>query len=66
MTGMGEDGLRGAEIMLTQGAQIIAQDERSSVVWGMAGAVARAGIANKIVPLQEIANEIVRHLKVQR
>ncbi len=64
MTGMGEDGLRGAEIMHAQGAQIIAQDEESSVVWGMAGAVARAGIAGKIVPLPEIANEIVRHTEI--
>ncbi len=66
MTGMGEDGLRGAELMHAQGAQIIAQDERSSVVWGMAGAVAKAGIARKIVPLREIGYEIVRCVKVER
>jgi len=40
------------------------QDELSSVVWGMPGIVARSGLADKIVPLEEIAGEIVRHASV--
>jgi two-component system chemotaxis response regulator CheB len=55
LTGMGSDGCAGARIMAAQGAPVIAQDEASSVVWGMPGAVAAAGICSAILPLTGIA-----------
>jgi two-component system, chemotaxis family, protein-glutamate methylesterase/glutaminase len=58
LTGMGQDGLKGAEKLRAGGAQIIAQDERTSVVWGMPGFVARAGLAESVLPLDEIAREM--------
>lgn len=60
LTGMGRDGLTGSEILRDHGAQIVVQDEASSVVWGMPGFVARAGLADKILPLEQIGPEIVR------
>ena len=60
LTGMGQDGLRGVEILRAQGARILVQDEATSVVWGMAGAVARAGLADRILPLDEVVPEILR------
>ncbi len=62
LTGMGKDGLRGCEILREQGGQILAQDEETSVVWGMPGFVARAGLADEILPLSAVAPEIVRRL----
>jgi two-component system chemotaxis response regulator CheB len=58
LTGMGQDGLRGCEQIRAAGGRVIVQDEASSVVWGMPGAVARAGLANKILPLDRIGAEI--------
>lgn len=63
MTGMGQDGLRGCEAIRARGGQVLAQDEASSVVWGMPGFVARAGLAEKIVPLDELGAEIVRRTR---
>jgi len=63
MTGMGQDGLRGAQELHGEGATILAQDEASSVVWGMPGFVAQAGLAAKILPLPQIAMEIVRRVR---
>ncbi|MFY9855430.1 MAG: chemotaxis-specific protein-glutamate methyltransferase CheB, partial [Terracidiphilus sp.] len=60
LTGMGQDGLRGAEILKAQGASILAQDEASSVVWGMPGAVVNAGLADHVLPLDEVVPEILR------
>ena len=60
LTGMGEDGLRGAEILRAQGATVLAQDEASSVVWGMPGAVVKAGIADRVLPLDQVVPEILR------
>ena len=60
LTGMGHDGLRGVEILRAQGASIIAQDEASSVVWGMPGAVVTAGLADSVLPLDQIVPEILR------
>lgn len=60
LTGMGQDGLRGCEALAAAGAQIVVQDETSSVVWGMPGFVARACLAEKILPLDQLAAEIVR------
>lgn len=66
LTGMGRDGLRGCEGLREAGAQILAQDEETSVVWGMPGFVARAGLADDVLPLQRIATEIVRRLGAPR
>lgn len=60
LTGMGQDGLRGAEILKAQGASILAQDEASSVVWGMPGAIVNAGLADSVLPLNEMVPEILR------
>ena len=62
LTGMGQDGLRGAEDIRRAGGCIFAQDEESSVVWGMPGFVAKAGLAERIVPLPSMAAEILRRL----
>ncbi|MBI2688866.1 MAG: chemotaxis response regulator protein-glutamate methylesterase [Acidobacteria bacterium] len=62
LTGMGQDGLRGVETLRGLGGYVIAQDEASSVVWGMPGLVARAGLADAVCDLKAIAPEIVRHL----
>lgn len=66
LTGMGQDGLRGCEAIRVAGGQIVAQDEASSVVWGMPGFVVRAGLADKVLPLSLIAGEIVRRVKAGR
>ncbi len=60
MTGLGEDGRLGAMAIRKAGGGIIVQDEKSSVVWGMAGAVASAGLAEAMLPLDELGDEIVR------
>lgn len=62
LTGMGQDGLRGCEVLREAGAQILAQDEATSVVWGMPGYVVRAGLADRVLPLCMIADEIMRRL----
>ena len=62
LTGMGQDGMRGAERLSAQGAHILAQDEATSVVWGMPGAVVHAGIANEVVPLDEVVPAILREV----
>ena len=59
LTGMGQDGKKGAEALRTSGAEIVAQDEASSVVWGMPGAVASAGLANAILGLDDIARHLI-------
>ncbi len=58
MTGMGQDGLLGAMQLHGLGAPVLAQDEASSVVWGMPGAVSKAGIAERLVPLGQLADAI--------
>lgn len=62
MTGMGQDGLRGCEQIRAGGGQIIVQDEASSVVWGMPGFVAKAGLADEIVPLKRLGAAIVQRV----
>lgn len=63
LTGMGQDGLRGCEAIKEVGGQVIVQDEATSVVWGMPGCVARAGLADRVLPLSLIAEEIVRRAR---
>ena len=66
LTGMGQDGFRGCEAIREAGGQVLAQDEATSVVWGMPGFVARAGIADRVLPLAMIAPEVVRRVQVGR
>ncbi len=66
MTGMGEDGTKGCEAIRSAGGQVIAQDEETSVVWGMPGSVVRTGLADKVLPLDELAGEILRRVRVGR
>jgi two-component system chemotaxis response regulator CheB len=63
LTGMGQDGLKGCELIRAAGGQILVQDEASSVVWGMPGAVSNAGLAEKALPLKELAQEICRRVQ---
>lgn len=58
LTGMGDDGVDAAKKLAEQNCPLIAQDEATSVVWGMPGAVARAGLCSEILPLQEIGPHI--------
>ncbi len=60
LTGMGQDGLKGGQILVQGGASMIAQDEATSVVWGMPGAVATAGICQAVLPLPEVAPHILK------
>lgn len=60
LTGMGSDGMVGARVVREQGGSVIAQDQASSTVWGMPGAVTNAGLAHKVLPLDAIAPEILR------
>jgi two-component system chemotaxis response regulator CheB len=55
LTGMGQDGLRGGEAVIAAGGTLLAQDEATSVVWGMPGAVTNAGLCSAVLPLAEIA-----------
>jgi two-component system chemotaxis response regulator CheB len=60
LTGMGSDGMRGGKEIVAAGGSVIAQDEASSVVWGMPGAAANAGICAAILPLNQIGAKLVR------
>lgn len=66
LTGMGRDGLVGARRIHECGGRVLAQDEASSVVWGMPGFVAQAGVAEAVLPLDRIASEIVRRIQPAR
>lgn len=59
LTGMGQDGLAGCRDLLAAGGAVLAQDEASSVVWGMPGAVARAGLAEALLPPAELAAKLL-------
>src|SRR6202040_4069090 len=60
LTGMGSDGMRGGKEIVAAGGNVIAQDEATSVVWGMPGAAVHAGICAAILPLNQIAPKLVR------
>jgi two-component system, chemotaxis family, protein-glutamate methylesterase/glutaminase len=60
LTGMGQDGVEGLRVVREVGGQVIAQDEASSVVYGMPGAAARAGVVDQVLPLKDIAARILR------
>jgi two-component system, chemotaxis family, protein-glutamate methylesterase/glutaminase len=63
LTGMGHDGREGARAMRQAGGQVLAQDEATSVVWGIPGAIVAAGIATGVYPLQELAGQIWARLQ---
>jgi len=65
LTGMGQDGKRGAEVLRAAGAEILVQDQATSVVWGMPGAVAGAGLADAVLPLTEIGGYLTTRLATQ-
>lgn len=60
LTGMGQDGRNGCQDVLDAGGRTLVQDENTSVVWGMPGAVATSGLADRILPIDEIASAITR------
>jgi two-component system chemotaxis response regulator CheB len=60
LTGMGSDGTRGAADIAAAGGSVIAQDEATSVVWGMPRSVAQAGLCSAVLPLGEIAAKVNR------
>ncbi len=66
MTGMGSDGKRGAEHVHEVGGHVLVQDEATSVVWGMPGAVAEAGLADEVLPLSALAPTITGRVEVAR
>ncbi len=63
LTGMGHDGLKGARDLARRGANVMAQDEASSVVWGMPGAVANAGLCTDILPIDELGRAAYQRLE---
>jgi two-component system chemotaxis response regulator CheB len=66
LTGMGHDGRSGAKVLRDAGAEILAQDEATSVVWGMPGAVVGAGLADEVLPLERIAAFLINRVKAGR
>jgi two-component system chemotaxis response regulator CheB len=63
LTGMGRDGRDGSRVIVEAGGGVIAQDEFSSVVWGMPGEVVRAGLADAVLPLAQVGVEVALRLK---
>jgi two-component system chemotaxis response regulator CheB len=66
LTGMGQDGKRGAELLRENGSRVVVQDEATSVVWGMPGAVAGAGLAESILPLDQIGSAVLERINAMR
>ena len=66
LTGMGQDGTAGCEVIRRAGGQVLAQDEESSVVWGMPRFVITSGLADKVLPLDQMAPEMLRRVMESR
>ena len=66
LTGMGQDGLAGTRRVIDAGGSAVAQDEATSVVWGMPGAVAQAGLCHAVLPLPRIAPKLLEMLRMAR
>lgn len=66
LTGMGQDGLIGTRRVIDAGGCAVAQDEATSVVWGMPGAVAQAGLCHAVLPLPRIAPKLLEMLRMAR
>jgi two-component system chemotaxis response regulator CheB len=66
LTGMGHDGTKGAADIVAQGGSVIAQDEASSVVWGMPGSAANASVCSAVLPIDQIAPKLLRMFQGDR
>lgn len=66
LTGMGQDGLVGAKLIREAGGQAVVQDELSSVVWGMPGYIAKAGLAQAVLPISDLGAEVMRRVDAFR
>jgi two-component system, chemotaxis family, protein-glutamate methylesterase/glutaminase len=66
LTGMGQDGLRGCERLAWSRGQVLAQDEESSVVWGMPGIVSKSGLADRVLSIDEMSAEITHRVSAGR
>ena len=66
LTGMGTDGCEGSRSIRQAGGRVFVQDKESSVVWGMPGAVVEIGQADRILPLEQIATELIRAVESKR
>jgi two-component system chemotaxis response regulator CheB len=66
LTGMGSDGLHGAKAIVAAGGAVVVQDDATSVVWGMPGQVARAGLASAVLPLDQIGGALIRLFSGER
>lgn len=62
LTGMGRDGFSGAELLIEAGSTVLVQDKASSIVWGMPGLIASAGLASEVVPLDKIVHTITDYV----
>ena len=62
LTGMGNDGEKGSKVVVESGGTVIAQDEKSSVVWGMPGAVATAGLCSAVLPIDQLAGYVMNFI----
>ena len=62
LTGMGADGRNGAGEIRAAGGAVLVQDQATSVVWGMPGAISQAGFADEVLPLDRVPEAIIRHL----
>lgn len=63
LTGMGHDGLAGTSAVIAAGGTALAQDEATSVVWGMPGAVAKAGLCHAVLPISDLAGRVISLLR---
>ena len=63
LSGMGRDGLEGANAIIEAGGAVLAQDPDTSAVWGMPGAVTKAGLSHKVAPPEELAEAIMHMAK---
>jgi two-component system chemotaxis response regulator CheB len=63
LTGMGKDGVEGARRIKERGGKVIVQDEGTSVIWGMPKLIAKAGLADEVLPLNEIAGALVKYIE---
>lgn len=66
LTGMGQDGAAGCKVLKDRGASVLVQDEQTSVVWGMPGAVAAAGLADQVLPLDQVAGAVTAAVRAHR
>ena len=62
LTGMGSDGLKGGQVLTKAGGTVIAQDEKTSVVWGMPGAVAAEGLCSALLPIDQVGTYIMKFM----